>query len=142
MEIFTAATNRSEGDLTRRSPPSLISPDITWEDGIVQSMRILGSPSDPRRLSVRSSMSNIKTKLAEGRSSSSIGRGPKGKPSDITLAFDDEDVERKSLLERENRNDEQERDRDSGTRTLNAEAQERGAGSNSDRTILMESSVT
>ena len=140
MEIFTAATNRSEGDLTRRSPPSLISPDITWEDGIVQSM--LGSPSDPKRLSMRSSMSNIKTKLAEGRSSSSIGRGLSTKPSDITLAFDDDKVKWKSLLDKENRNDEQEKGRDDAKPTSNVEGQESGATNNSDRAILLEYSVT
>ena len=85
-EIFTEVTNRSEADLTRRSPPSLLSPDIMWEDGIVQSM--VGTPTDPRRSSMRSSMSNIKTKMGEGRSSSSIDRSVRIKTSDVTLAID------------------------------------------------------
>ena len=103
---------------------------------------MVGSPSDPRQLSVRSSLSNIKTKLAEGRSSSSIDRGLYAKPLDSTPAFDDDEVERRSLLEMENKNDEQERDREGGTRTSNAEGQDSGATSNSDRTILLENSVT
>ena len=139
-EIFTEATNRSEGDLTRRSPPSLLSPDITWEDGIVQSM--LGSPSDPRQLSLKSSMSNIKTKLAEGRSSSSIDRGLNDKPSHITLAFDDDEVERKSLIDKENRDEEEEKGKDDAKARFNGEGQESGATTNSDRAILLENSVT
>ena len=85
-------------------------------------------------------MSNIKNKLTEGRSSSSIGRGLSTKPSDITLAFDFDKVKWKSLLDKENRNDEQENQ--DAKPTSNVEGQESGVTNNSDRAILLENFVT
>ena len=142
-EIFAEATNGSEADLLRRSRPSILSPDITWEEGIVQSM--VGSPSDPRRTSVRSSISNIKTKLVGGRSSSSIDRSVKEQASDVTLACDDDAPEQCSLLDRQGRRTDQGGVRDHMTLPLGGV---RGAtapvrsSSPSDRTSLLQHTVS
>ena len=100
--IFAVKIGRSEGDLVRRSSPNLLSPDIMWEDGIVNSMK--GTPTDSRRLSTRSSASYKKTSLCGGVSNSSIDRKIIIDTPDIALAFDN--TEHRSLLGKENDMDE------------------------------------
>merc|ERR1712142_1292268 len=87
-----------KSDLLRRSPPSLLSPEIMWEDGIVHSMK--GTPTDSRRVSTRSITSNVRTKMGEGQSSSSIDRIVIIDTPDVNLAFNDEEHER--LLDKDN----------------------------------------
>eukprot|EP00092_Neocalanus_flemingeri_P017590 GFUD01019031.1.p1 GENE.GFUD01019031.1~~GFUD01019031.1.p1 ORF type:complete len:1105 (+),score=307.53 GFUD01019031.1:114-3428(+) len=136
-KIFAEATNKSLGNLVR-SPPSLHSPDITWEEGIVQNM--LDTTTDTRRASVRSSMSNIRCKIVEGRSTSSLDRSVQGQSSDVTLAFDDGSTEHSRLVNRLEIRSGQVGERDHMTLALGGDSSGTGpvaSNSPSDRTSLL-----
>ena len=59
-----------------------------------------GTPTDSRRVSTRSITSNMRTKMGEGQSSSSIDRIVIIDTPDVNLAFNDEEHER--LLDKDN----------------------------------------
>ena len=90
------------------------------------------------------SMSNIKTKMVEGRSSSSIDRSVRIKTSDVTLKFHEENAEEKSLLEIENTTEDEEitGDHTTHTSTEEREVAEPVNTIPSDRDSLMQNAFT